>query len=86
MYCPQCATPNAGDVNFCRSCGTELELVTLASSGKSVQRNKPGTNKNEPKTAQDWLEKRIEGVSSITRGAILLGVSLLMGIVPAELF
>lgn len=80
MYCPQCATPNAGDVKFCRSCGTGLESVALALSGKPVQTVKADTKKSEPKTAQDWLEKRIEGVAGITRGSILLLVSLLIGV------
>lgn len=80
MYCPQCATQNAGDVKFCRSCGTELEAVALALSGKSVQPVKPGTDKSVPQTTQDWLEKHIEGVSGIIRGSILLGVSLLIGV------
>ena len=83
MYCPQCATPNADEVKFCRSCGTELEAVALALSGKSVPPIKAGTNKSDAKTAQDWLEKRIEGVSGITRGAILLAVSLLIGVAMA---
>lgn len=80
MYCPQCATPNADDVKFCRSCGRELEAVALALSGKSI---KTDLNKSESKTAQDWLEKRIEGVSGVTRGSILLAVSLLIGLAMA---
>ena len=79
MYCPQCATPQADDVKFCRSCGTELEVVALALSGKPMQPIKADTDRGEPKIAQDWLEKRIEGVSGITRGTILLAVSLLIG-------
>jgi hypothetical protein len=83
MYCPQCATPNAGDVKFCRSCGTELEAVALALSGKSLHPIEASTNESGPGTAQDWLEKRIEGVSGITRGSILLAVSLLIGVALA---
>ena len=79
MYCPQCATPNADDVKFCRSCGTGLQAVALALGGKPVQPVKAGAKKSEPQTAQDWLEKRIEGMSAITRGSILLTVSLLLG-------
>jgi zinc-ribbon domain len=83
MYCPQCATPNPDDVKFCRSCGRELEALALILSGKSAKTVKQDTNKNEPKTAQDWLEKRIEGVSGVTRGSILLTVSLLIGLAMA---
>jgi hypothetical protein len=83
MYCPQCATPNADDVKFCRSCGTALEAVALALSSKPAQPLKAGTNRSEPETAQHWLEKRIEGVGEVTRGAILLAVSLLIGVALA---
>ena len=79
MYCPQCAIPNAEDVKFCRACGTGLESVALALSGKPVPPTKADTNKVEPKTAEDWMAKGIEGVSGITRGSILLAVSLLIG-------
>lgn len=79
MYCPHCATPNADDVKFCRSCGKELEAVALALSGMSAQPEQGGAHHVGPKTAQDWAEKHIEGVSVITRGSILLGVSLLVG-------
>ena len=83
MFCPQCATPNADDVKFCRSCGRELETVALILSGKSAETVKKGTNKSEPKGEKDWLEKQIEGVSGVTRGSILLTVSLLIGVAMA---
>jgi hypothetical protein len=79
MYCPQCATPNADDVKFCRSCGRELEAVALALGGKPAKPARTGANKAEPRTAQDWMGKHIEGVSRITRGSILLTVSFLIG-------
>ncbi|HET6891662.1 MAG TPA: zinc-ribbon domain-containing protein [Pyrinomonadaceae bacterium] len=83
MFCPQCATPNADDVKFCRSCGRELEAVALILSGKSAETVKADTAKTESKTAEDWIEKRIEGVSGVTRGSILLTVSLLIGLAMA---
>ena len=83
MFCPQCATPNADDVKFCRSCGRELEAVALILSGKSAEVSKKDTNKSEPKSEKDWLETRIEGVSGVTRGSILLTVSLLIGVAMA---
>lgn len=79
MYCPQCATPNADGVKFCRSCGTELEALALALSGKPPQPAEAAAKKGEPKTPQDLVEMHIEGVSGITRGSILLAVSLLIG-------
>ena len=77
MYCPKCATQNAGEVKFCRACGTELEAVALALTGKPA---KTDQGKDHPKTAEDWLEKRIQGTTGITRGSILLVVSALIGV------
>lgn len=83
MYCPQCATVNNGDLKFCRSCGLQLESVALAISGKAPPAKH--RKKREAKTAQDWIEKRIEGVSGLTRGSILMAVSLLLS-APMALF
>ena len=76
---PSSATPNADDVKFCRSCGRGLEAVALALSEKSAQPAKGSASQVEPQAARHWLEKHIEGVSGITRGSILLTVSLLIG-------
>ncbi len=80
MFCPQCATPNANDSKFCRSCGTELEAVALAlKGGQANPSKKSGKKKGEPVTNEEWLAKRVEGVSGITRGLILMLVSALIG-------
>ena len=80
MYCPKCATPHADDVKFCRACGTELEAVALVLKGKSAKPAKSQKRKSEMMTADDCLEKRIESVSGITRGSILLLVSAIIGL------
>jgi len=84
MYCPQCATANPVDVKFCRSCGTPLDAVALALSGKSKKPDKSSDKENEL-TEQDWQEKHIAAISGLTRGSILLAVSLLLAI-PLGLF
>lgn len=70
MYCPQCATQNAGGAKFCRACGTDLEAVALAL-----------TSKFPP--AGGWLERYGESKHKIIMGTILLGAGLLIGGVPA---
>ena len=80
MYCPQCATANPADVKFCRSCGLELETVAAALTKPSVKK----LGKKEA-TAEDWIDQRIKGVSGITRGSILMAVSLLL-ILPFAFF
>ena len=79
MYCPQCSTPNADEVKFCRSCGIALEAVALVLSGKSIQSSRVSMAKSQPQDAQDWLEKHFRGVRKISTGASLLAVSLLLG-------
>src|SRR6186997_191574 len=80
MYCPQCATANSADVKFCRSCGLELEPLVLALARRPG--NKPGKAES---TAEEWVDKRIKAVSGVTRGGILMAVSLLL-ILPFALF
>ena len=80
MYCPQCATANPDDVKFCRACGLELETVVSALTKSSA--NKPAKAEPPP---EDWVDKRIKGVSGVTRGGILMAVSLLL-ILPFALF
>jgi hypothetical protein len=38
MFCPKCATQNADDARFCRSCGTDIGLVPQALSGSLAER------------------------------------------------
>jgi hypothetical protein len=38
MFCPKCATQNADDARFCRSCGTDISLVPQAVTGTLAER------------------------------------------------
>lgn len=80
MYCPQCATANPADVKFCRACGLELETLVSALTKSSA--SKPVKPES---TADEWVDERIKGVSGVTRGGILIAVSLLL-ILPFALF
>jgi zinc-ribbon domain len=83
MFCPQCGTPNADGLRFCRSCGIELEAVASALKGRPTQPVEAGKKKSESIATQDWLEKHIEGVKNMITGAIMLAVSLLIGVAMA---
>jgi zinc-ribbon domain len=37
MFCPKCATPNLDGAKFCRSCGSNVSLVSQALSGELPQ-------------------------------------------------
>ena len=88
MFCPQCATGNADDSKFCRSCGTELEGVALVLKGESAKPSKKSgkkKKKDEPSTAEEWMVARGEYAGGILRGIILMIVSALIA-VPLALF
>jgi len=80
MYCPQCATANPADVKFCRSCGLELDAVVSALTKSSTK--KPA---KAELAAEDWVDQRIKSISGVTRGAILIAVSLFL-ILPFAVF
>ena len=73
MYCPRCAAQNHDDAKFCRGCGTSLETVALALTG----RYQPAANAGE--LSKDWVTVRHEGVQKLIRGIGLSGASLLIG-------
>src|SRR5436305_12857631 len=77
MYCPQCAMQNPNSVKFCRSCGTNLEEITLAQRG-----NPPLTN-GDKDTSQELLDRKIRASRQIAQGGTLLLASLLLGVVSA---
>ncbi len=80
MYCPRCGTQNTDGVKFCRSCGAELEAVALVLSGRPAP---PAEGVDEPKTVDDWLVLRSDGVRNIATGVTLLVISVLIGVALA---
>jgi hypothetical protein len=80
MYCPRCATQNSDDIKFCRSCGTNLETVAQALSGKKLPAKSGQGKSKTSKPEKSWLDKRREGMDGIVRGTGLLGASLLIGV------
>ena len=78
MFCPRCAAQNLDDVKFCRACGTNLETIALALSGKH-KLSRRGKDK-ALKTEKSWVDRRREGMNRIVQGSGLLGASLLIGV------
>lgn len=77
MYCPRCAAQNLDDAKFCRACGTNLKAVALALADESHPAQR---GVDEEQAERNWLEKRSEGTGAITKGAGLMGASLLIGV------
>src|ERR1700682_3301054 len=84
MYCPHCAAQNIDDAKFCRACGSDLEIISLALTDPSGLRAKIGKNKEEPpKKPKNRLETRIEGVRNTIQGAFMLLATLVIGVALA---
>lgn len=81
MYCPQCAAQNIDGAKFCRACGSDLEIITLALTNPAALRTKP--TETTPAKPKDRLEKKIEGVHNTILGVCLLSASLLIGVALA---
>jgi hypothetical protein len=69
MYCPICATQNAEDTKFCRSCGSNLSLVPQALTGRLPEA--PSTRRrhrnrhhedDEPASVANGITKAFMGV------------------------
>jgi len=68
MFCPLCSNHNLDEAKFCRVCGTNLELVSLALTNRLPLAPPPGNQ----------LQKRAAGTGAVVQGTILLGTSLLI--------
>ena len=75
MYCPQCGAQNTDDTKYCRACGTNVGVVSLAlKNPDQLVANALG------KKGKDWLTKRREGITTLIKGSGLVGASTLVGV------
>ena len=79
MFCPECATQNLSEAKFCRACGTNLEVVSLALAADAGSPVKSGDSANN--TANDSRAKRRAGMRNVVRGSILLIISALLALI-----
>lgn len=75
MYCPHCGAQNADGTKFCRSCGTDLRVVSLALANPNQLDVVAEAN-----ASKEWLVKRREGISTLIKGTGLVSASLLVGV------
>lgn len=81
MYCPRCAAQNPDETKFCRACGTNLETVAQALSGRPLPAEPSKKEKAATlETVKSQLEKRREALHKIVQGTGLLVASLLIGL------
>lgn len=77
MYCPHCAAQNIDGAKFCRTCGSDLEIINLALTDPTALRAKE-KNQESGKPANK-LDKQIEGVHNTIQGVCLLATTVLIG-------
>ena len=75
MFCPQCSTHNQDSAKFCRTCGTNLEVVSLALAGH------PPTEYSLAAAAEANLKKRREATGNVVQGSVMVSFSLLIGFI-----
>jgi hypothetical protein len=79
MYCPKCATANADEVKFCRSCGTNLSLVPQALTGQlpeSRDTRRRGRHKNRGLCDEDKPPNLAKGITQLITGIGFLMIAL----------
>lgn len=78
MFCPECAAQNLEPAKFCRVCGTNLEVVSLALA--AIQN--PAENAIEGSGSQsgkdERLERKREALRHTLQGAMLFLMSALV--------
>jgi hypothetical protein len=77
MFCPKCAVENQDQTRFCRSCGTDLDVVSQA-LGLSSEFDSTSESKIELMRRRQQL--RIDGIQNIVRGALIFITGILFGI------
>jgi hypothetical protein len=72
MYCPKCATQNLDNVKFCRSCGTNIELVPQALTGKLPE---PDRHRSRRRHRQEGPPDIGEGIQKLFLGFAFMAVA-----------
>ena len=79
MYCPKCATANADDIKFCRSCGANLSLVPQALTGQlpeSRDTGRHGRRRHRHGRDEDRPPNLSKGITQLIMGVGFLAVAL----------
>ena len=78
MFCPKCGTKNPDDAKFCRKCGEDLEIVSLAVAGELA-----GVNEMDPYGSKRKKPTWESAMSKLFMGLAFLAVSIVLGVTGA---
>src|SRR5215468_9645440 len=84
MFCPKCAVENQDETRFCRSCGTDLEVVAQALSTATLS-TEFITGETRIELSQQRVQLQIDGIRRVLQGVFLFVAGILLGI-PLYLF
>ena len=84
MFCPKCGTENPNNGKFCRSCGTDIGIVSKALTGKppaaasfDFALMQPENNNKRPKNPDDVFG---EGIKEVFGGAGFVAVAIILAV------
>ncbi len=77
MYCPKCGTKNPDNGKFCRSCGTDLHIVSDVLTGK-LNKNKIQIQVNKKGKKVNWES----ALSTLFTGLAFVAVSIVLANTP----
>jgi zinc ribbon protein len=87
MYCPSCGSNNQAEVKFCTRCGTNLEVVSEALTGKIAGNS--GPDDRMAKLMKDYYRGRrdtITGAVLIPLGVLIMALMATAGMKPIGAF
>src|SRR5215510_2238410 len=80
MFCPNCAAQIQNQTHYCRSCGTDLKIISQALEGQLTLPVEAGNAEEKNLELNPrWLKLQSKGIEGVTQGIALCVISVLLG-------